>query len=130
MLIQTHLQETNPVGSKAKHMISRVDALEEHFDSRPSDIAQQKHRGEVIRYAIFCPTVLDPETFLVCSRVSRDSCSLRTFKTIEIYSNFSKIYERLYLTTRFVCYPGVVVHVNNLDNRWDGEKWFTIKSVN
>ena len=102
MLIQTNLQETNPIGNKAKDMVLCVDALEKHFDSRPSDVAQQRHRGEVIRYATICPTVLDAETFPVCSRASRHSYSLVAYKTMEIYSNFSKIYERLYLIIRSV----------------------------
>ena len=129
MLIQTHLQETNPIGNKAKDTILCVDALEKHFDSRPSDVAQQRHWREVIRYFTICPTVLDAETFPVCSRASRHSYSLVAYKTMEIYSNFSKIYERLYLIIRSVCSPGALTDAN-WDNRWNGTERPTIKSAN
>ena len=129
MLIQTRLQGTNHIRTKAKDMISCVDALEKHFDSCPSDVAQQRHRWEVIRYATICPTVLDAESFPACSRVSRESYLLITVKTMEIYVNFSKMYERLYLATRFDCDHDDRVDVNR-DNRSNGKKWSTIESVN
>ena len=51
-LLQTCLQETI---FKAEDLVARVDALEKHFDSPPSNVLEQRHRSEVIRYVIISP---------------------------------------------------------------------------
>ena len=38
------------MGNKLEILLPRVAALEEHFDSRPSDVAEQRRRDELIRY--------------------------------------------------------------------------------
>lgn len=40
------------VGNKIEDLLLRVVALEKSFDSRPNDVAEQRRRGEVIRYAV------------------------------------------------------------------------------
>ncbi|KAF9784394.1 hypothetical protein BJ322DRAFT_1211430 [Thelephora terrestris] len=46
--VYAHRQEIIHIGNKAKGLISRVDALENLFNSRPSDAAERRHRDEVI----------------------------------------------------------------------------------
>ena len=45
-------QETGAVGNKIENLLSRVVAVEDHFNSRPSDVAEQRRRDELIRYAM------------------------------------------------------------------------------
>ena len=72
--------------------------------------------------------LLDAESFPACLRVLRESYLSMTFNTMEMYSNFSKISERLYLIIRFACYPDTLVDINR-DNRWNDNKGSMIKSV-
>ena len=113
-VLQTQLQDSVP--NKAKDLISRVDALQKHFYSPPSDVAEQRDRDELIRYTTICPIVLGAESFPVSLMTPRDNfaCytrsqgrtnSLTTFGTADIYLNSLRIYERLYLITRFVRHP-------------------------
>ena len=104
-LLRTYLQEALPVRNKAEDLVSRVDALEKHFDSPPSDVAEQRHRSEVLRYAIIFLTVLGAESLPVRSGTLRGRYSPMTSKVMGISPSFSKTYERLYLTTRFARYP-------------------------
>lgn len=94
ILLQTHFQENIQVRNKAEDLIPRVDAMEKHFDSHPSDVAELRRRDEVILYAIIRPTVLGAEFFPVSSRTSRNgfgccaesrgrSNPLTTFRTME-----------------------------------------------
>ena len=39
------------MGNKVEVLLPRVAALEEHFDSRPGDVAEQRRRDELIQYA-------------------------------------------------------------------------------
>ena len=43
------------MGNRIKNLLSRVVALEEGFDSRPSDVADQRHRDELIQYVTVHP---------------------------------------------------------------------------
>ena len=52
------------VGRYIKHLLTRIIALEEHLNSRPGDMAEQRRREELIRYAVSlslrsCPDFLD-----------------------------------------------------------------------
>ena len=38
------------MGNKVEVLLPRVVALEEHFDSRPGDVAEQRPRDELVRY--------------------------------------------------------------------------------
>ena len=38
------------MGNKVEVLLPRIAALEEHFDSRPSDVAEQRRRDELIQY--------------------------------------------------------------------------------
>lgn len=51
-LSQIHLQESVAVGNKVENLLSRINALEERFGSRPDDVAEQRRRGKLIRYAM------------------------------------------------------------------------------
>ena len=49
--------------NKIEILLSHVVALEELFDSRPGDVAEQRRRDELIQYAVVPPLNLDPSTF-------------------------------------------------------------------
>ena len=57
------LQESVTVGNKIEILLSHVIALEECFDSRPGDVAEQRRRDELIRYVAVPPLNLDLSTF-------------------------------------------------------------------
>lgn len=40
------------IGIEVEHLLSRVVVLEERFDSRPDDVAEQRRRDELIRYVV------------------------------------------------------------------------------
>ena len=42
--------------NRVANILSRIVALEERFNSRPSDVAEQRRRDELIRYATVPPT--------------------------------------------------------------------------
>ena len=54
-LSRTHSQEIVAVSNRIKNLLSRVVALEESFDSRPSDVADQRHRDELIQFVTVHP---------------------------------------------------------------------------
>ena len=43
------------MGNKVENLFSSVTALEEDFNSRPDDVAEQRRRDELIRYATIPP---------------------------------------------------------------------------
>ena len=45
-------QGTVTVESAVKNLLSRIIALEDHFDSRPGDVAEHRRREELIWYAV------------------------------------------------------------------------------
>lgn len=48
------VQAAVAVGNKTEDLLSRIVALEKHFDSRPSDVAEQRRRDQLRWYeAIF-----------------------------------------------------------------------------
>ena len=49
---QTHVQEATPVKNKIKILLECITALEERFNSKPSDVVELRRRDDVIRYAI------------------------------------------------------------------------------
>ena len=49
---QTPVQGAAPVETKIKVLVGCTTVLEEQFDSKPSDVAEQRRRDVVIRYAI------------------------------------------------------------------------------
>ena len=51
------------MGSKVEVLLSHVVTLEECFDSRPGDVAEQKRRDELIRYATALPSDLALSSF-------------------------------------------------------------------
>ena len=57
-LSQTHSQEIVAVGNRIENLLSRVVILEEHLNSRPSDVADQRHRDELIWYVAIPPLLL------------------------------------------------------------------------
>ena len=43
------------VGNKVENLLSRIVVLEDHFDSRPNDVPEQRRRHELQRYVVgFC----------------------------------------------------------------------------
>ena len=61
IIISHNFQETTTVGDKLSNLISRIVALESCFDSRPSDVEEQRRRDDLIR----CVTV--PALLPICS---------------------------------------------------------------
>ena len=49
---QTHAQEVVSTETKIKILVGCITALDERFDSKPSDIAEQRRRKDLIWYAI------------------------------------------------------------------------------
>ena len=45
-----HTQGTISVGNKIEDLLSRIVALEERFDSRPGDVAEQRRRDQLRLY--------------------------------------------------------------------------------
>ena len=103
------------MGNKIENLLSRVVAVEDRFNSRPSDVAEQRRRDEVMRYAIFSfmfSTYLLPAS----SRSSRNSCGRRPMlimsKMMKKRSHFSKIYGRRSSIIRFVSHPNTLLSIN------------------
>ena len=46
------------MNNRIENLLSRVVILEERLDSRPSDVADQRHRDELIRYVAIPPLLL------------------------------------------------------------------------
>ena len=63
--------------NRVANLLSRIVTLEEHFNTCPSDVAEQRHRDELIWYATIPP--LSPVAahflLLVSSMQSRSNCS-------------------------------------------------------
>ena len=107
------LQGSAAVGDKIEVLLSHVVALEDFFDSRPGDVAEQRRRDELIEYVVVPPFELGSECLLASLNgyennwgrfAGRQGCSNLeiTFETMKIYSEFSRIYKRQYSTIRFV----------------------------
>ena len=56
-------QGSAAVGDKIKVLLSHVVALEDFFDSRPGDVAEQRRRDELIQYVVVLPLNSDLSTF-------------------------------------------------------------------
>jgi hypothetical protein len=69
-------QEILAIRNKAGDLHSRVGALEEFFDSRPSDREDQERRFNVIEYARSSPVALSVDFIPASSRTSKDDCAL------------------------------------------------------
>ena len=54
-LLQILPQEIVVIGSKVEDLLSRIDALEQYFDSRPGDREELNRRSDVVRYVINFP---------------------------------------------------------------------------
>ena len=49
------MQEMVTVKSKTENLLQRIIALEEHFEARPDNVRDMRHRHDLIEYAIFSP---------------------------------------------------------------------------
>ena len=56
-LLMNSFQGAIAVGNRTEVLLSRVDAVEKHFDSRPDDLADQRRREGLKEYAIPPPSV-------------------------------------------------------------------------
>jgi len=52
----TYLQEAGAIRNKVENLLSRTTALDVIFATRPSDVAEQRRRSELIWYAILPPS--------------------------------------------------------------------------
>ena len=109
-------QETIPVTNKIENILSRIAALEALLATRPCDVAEQRRRTELIRYAIVFSLRLDVEFLPDSSRASRDNCShwtgrqgysnmLAPLKAMKLRLGTLMLYKRSSSTTRFVHNP-------------------------
>ena len=57
-IISHSFQETVAVGNKVSNLLSRIVALEDCFDSPPSDVADQRRRDDLIRCGATIPPLL------------------------------------------------------------------------
>ena len=93
------------MGKKIENLLSRVVAVEERFSSRPSDVAEQRRRDELMRYAM-SSIMFSADLLPASSRSSRNSCGrcqmLTRFKTMKKRLCFLKIYRRRSSGIRFV----------------------------
>jgi hypothetical protein len=58
-----HLQGAAAARNKIRDLLARVAALEVHFTTPPDDVAEQRRRSELIRYAIIPPSDLMLNSF-------------------------------------------------------------------
>lgn len=70
------LKETVVITSKVKCVLSRVNVLEESFDSRPSDREEVNRRFDVIQYVVISPVVPGAGLLSVSLRSSKNDCGL------------------------------------------------------
>ena len=100
------------MNSRIENLLSRVVSLEERLNSRPSDVADQRRREELIRYVIVL--LYSRAHFLLASSISSGGnygCWLRSrgylsslimFKTMTTCSGLSTISRRRSSTIRSV----------------------------
>ena len=100
------------VENSIKKFLPRIVTLEEHFDSRPGDVAEHRRREELIWYAMNSSLRFSPDFPIASSRALKGnfgrsvisggySSPLIVFKTMKPCSVFSKIYKRPSSATRF-----------------------------
>ena len=105
-------QGTIAVESSIKNLLPRVIALEEHFDSRPGDVAEHRRREELIRYVVSLSIRSSPDFLLASSVALRGNCGcslisgghsgpLIVLKITKLCFVFSKICERPSSITRY-----------------------------
>ena len=120
--------------NKIEDLLSRVAALEEDIATLPGGVDEQRRRHELIWYVTLSLLRLDIDFLPASSRTSRGDCGPSTrgkscsnlitaFKTMKMYSGFSKICGRLSLITGFVHHLGAILDVY-MENRWYSE-WRT-----
>ena len=73
--LKTRFQESVAVENKIGGILSRVVSLEEHFNSRPSDVAEQRRRDDLIWYAM-TPPLHCALTFLKRAQAHRRSTAI------------------------------------------------------
>jgi hypothetical protein len=107
------LQETVTVGDRVEGILSHIVALEARFATLPGNVAEQRLREELKRYAIIPPFRLGAEILPASSNASKDSCgiwlrslsrgdTLTMLKTTKSFPGTSRIYGRLSSITGFV----------------------------
>jgi len=64
----THLQETVAIRNKIDDLFSRMAVLEPLFTALPSDVAEQRRRSGLIRYALIPPSRPGAESPLASSK--------------------------------------------------------------
>jgi len=124
------------VRNKIEDLISRVTILEADLATLPGGVDEQGRRRELIWYVTLRSlSRLDIDFLPASSRTSRGDCGpstrgkscsdlMTTFKTMKMYSSFSKICGRLSAITGFVHHLGAILDVDG-ENRWRNE-WRTM----
>ena len=77
LLRSTRSQGIVALGNKVEVLLPRIAALEKHFDSRPSDVAEQRRRDELIRYVTMLTS--HGTTLTLSSRLGRLEEQLRSW---------------------------------------------------
>ena len=123
--------------NKMEDLLSRVAVFEADFATLPGAVDEQRRRHELILYLIVPPLGLDVDFLPASSRTSKGDCDpftrgkscsdlMSTFKTMKIYSGFSKICGRLSPITRFVHHLGAFLDIDG-ENIWRNE-WRTMNN--
>ena len=119
------------VGNKIEGLLSRIVALENHFDSRPSDVADQRRRDELRRYVATFPFGFSAEFLPASLKASKGNCGLWLRcprRPPKKFAGSLRTYERLCLITRFVHDPKKLADVN-MGNRWHDKRKHRVNDV-
>jgi len=92
------------VGNTIEVLLSHIVALEERFDSCPSDVAELRCRDELIQYALVLRFPLGSESLIVNLSACADNwfhfAGTQGWSRVNYYPGSSKIYERPSSTIR------------------------------
>ena len=124
--------------NKVANLLPRIVALEERFDTRPSNVAEQRRRNDLIRYATVLPFLPSAHFLAASSMLSRNNCDcpkgrsclclLVTPKPMGAPPSSSKPSKRQFSTIRFVhdLKPDALPNID-WDNRWRNVWRLTIR---
>ena len=106
------------MNNRIENLLSHVVILEERLNLRPSDVADQRHRDELIRYVAIPPFLFDSYSLLASLIPSSNDCnsfmgirdrpySLAALKMVKMYPSLSKTFQRQCFIIRFIHNPRI-----------------------
>lgn len=104
IVLETHLwlmllQGAISVGNKVEDLLSRIVVLENHLDSCPSDVVEQRRRDELCRCVAIFRFRFSAEFLSASLKTSKSNCCpwLRTLNNApKGFTGSLRIFERLY----------------------------------